>query len=236
VTGDTVLLVRGTYPEQIDFTGKEIAVTGVAPGDSVVVAITVINASGFSLGSVVRFLSGEESASLFGGCRFIGNSAQDDGGGIASVGSTELRIEDCVLRSIRCLHGSGGGAAIEYGTITIPGTEISSYAGGGLRSWGIEGFLERVTVCANGGCGVLVGSSRGTIRGSEISANYSLGAGGGMLIDNDSGWLIDRCVVIGNTARSGGGVLFGGGHQPPPNGSDPRERSHCGGGASWRAS
>src|SRR5262249_40315889 len=58
--GDTVLVLPGTYNEDINFLGKAITVT--SSGGS---AVTVVN--GTATGPVVRFVSGETSAAVLKG-------------------------------------------------------------------------------------------------------------------------------------------------------------------------
>jgi hypothetical protein len=60
IHGDVVLVAPGTYREAIDFAGKAIEVRSVAG-----FAVTALG--GDSLGTVVRFDSGESEASLLAG-------------------------------------------------------------------------------------------------------------------------------------------------------------------------
>ncbi len=68
--GDVIIVQPGTYPENIDFGGKAIVLTGTNPLSPTIVANTVID--GGMNGSVVAFNSGETPNSILTGFT-IGN-------------------------------------------------------------------------------------------------------------------------------------------------------------------
>jgi len=77
--GDTVLVAEGLYYENIDFKGKSITVASqfLMDGDTTHISNTVINGSQPSdpeSGSVVRFISGEDTTSVLYGFTITGGS------------------------------------------------------------------------------------------------------------------------------------------------------------------
>lgn len=110
----TVIVLTGTYYENIDFGGRKITVKSVDPDDPCVVADTVIDANGS--GSVVTFNSGEDANSVLGGFTITGGSSPS-GGGIY-ISSASPVIEKNVLTGNSCslsgsaLYSVGGSAAI----------------------------------------------------------------------------------------------------------------------------
>jgi nitrous oxidase accessory protein NosD len=95
--GDVVSVAAGTYVEDIDFTGKAIAVVGSGPE-------TVLRGTG--AGSVVRFVSGEGSASILDSLVVTGGSA-DRGGGVHVAGASPTIIRTIVFANRARLQGSG---------------------------------------------------------------------------------------------------------------------------------
>ncbi len=102
--GDTIMVAPGTYHEQdIDFLGKAITVMSTDPGDSAVVATTVVDAN--SLGGVFIFQSGEESNSVLTGLTITGGS-KTYGGGIYCDNSS-LVITNNMIPGNTANQGSG---------------------------------------------------------------------------------------------------------------------------------
>jgi hypothetical protein len=92
IDGDVVLVAPGTYREAIDFAGKAIEVRSVA-------GFAVTTLGGDSLGTVVRFDSGESDASLLAGFT-IENAALLPGEyGLVTSGASP-RIENCRFASL----------------------------------------------------------------------------------------------------------------------------------------
>ncbi|MHC4962351.1 MAG: hypothetical protein ACYTGA_09540, partial [Planctomycetota bacterium] len=120
--GDTVMVMPGTYVENLNLLGKAITLTGTEPTDPAVVAATIID--GDQNGSVITCDSGEgpdtliigltitNGAALLGGgmhnfqssptvtyCNFIGNEAYGKGAGMYNYRDVDTRImvSDCVF-------------------------------------------------------------------------------------------------------------------------------------------
>jgi hypothetical protein len=136
--GDTVLVGPGTYPEQVNFLGKNVVVLS-SGGPSQ----TTLDGTGLS-GRVVRFYSGESRSAVLEGFSItggqggiiimdsepsilgnwvIGNHSPEDGGGIGCVGNMQVppswhplikgnRIVDNVAENL------GAGLALEWDIIS----------------------------------------------------------------------------------------------------------------------
>ncbi len=81
VAGDTILVQPGTYFENLNFLGKQIVVGSLflLTDDTSYISQTIIN--GDSLGSVVTFANGEQSATVLSGFRLTNGSGtlQEEG-------------------------------------------------------------------------------------------------------------------------------------------------------------
>jgi C1A family cysteine protease len=125
----TVIVLTGTYYENIDFGGRKIMVKSVNPDDPSVVANTVIDANGS--GSVVTFNSGEDANSVLAGFTITGGDTTL-GGGIYIDGASPI-IEKNVITSNSAssegggIYCQGGSAMIRYNKIS---NNYSSFVGG----------------------------------------------------------------------------------------------------------
>lgn len=104
--GDTVLVPKGTYAENLNFWGKAILVAShfIFDGEESTIESTIIDGSGS--GSVVTFTSGEDSCSVLRGFT-ITNGYAEYGGGILCDASSPTIVENFVLEN-RCEEGRGG--------------------------------------------------------------------------------------------------------------------------------
>lgn len=213
VHGDTVLVQPGTYVESLDFDGKAITVTGVAPEDSSVVGRTVVDAraSDADPRSVVTFKSGEGSASVLAGLTLTGGTGTPwragrlwgekscAGGGVfiqeASPSLYRVLIRD---NQTSGEEGWGGGilcvgASPLLQECTIRSNEIRedpeywNSMGAGVAS--MEGSAPRLVDC------VLAGNKCG--RGSD---------GGGIAVYRAQATLVGTRIT-GNSAESAGGGI-----------------------------
>lgn len=95
--GDVIEVRPGTYVEDITFDGKAVTVVGTGPD-------TVLQGTG--AGPVVRFESGETSASVLDSMTITGGDATT-GGGINIIGSSPTVLRNIVHDNIARLRGSG---------------------------------------------------------------------------------------------------------------------------------
>ncbi len=104
--GDTVVVLPGTYKENIDFKGKLIMLCSTDPTDSNVVSSTIID--GNDNGTVVTITSGETSETLLLGFTITGgNAGTEDGGGIIIANSSNPVIKHNIIRNNTAKYGAG---------------------------------------------------------------------------------------------------------------------------------
>ncbi len=218
--GDTVMVAKGTYEENIRIGGKNIILRSTDPTDPAVVANTVID--GNQAGSVVTFSGTETEACVLSGFT-IRNGDADMGGGIFGNG-TYATIRNNTITG-NSAADRGGGLFQCHGTIrdnTITGN--IAFLGGGLR--GCAGMIEKNTITGNTAAdrGGGLSSCGATIQNNVISGNVATDNGGGLAgcagtlesntITNNSAiteggglwWCtgtIRNCIVWGNTAPTG---------------------------------
>ncbi|MCK4679286.1 MAG: hypothetical protein KAT48_14220, partial [Bacteroidales bacterium] len=138
--GDTVLVYPGIYYENINFTGKNITLASLylITQDESYIDETVID--GNQQGSVVLFISGEDSTATLCGfniCNGNGTNLHGDdkqGGGIA-LKDSKATIKKCIIKNNHVSHG-GGGICVINSTLHLSGSKVKkNYAfkwGGGI--------------------------------------------------------------------------------------------------------
>ncbi len=202
--GEEIIVARGTYYENIRFTGENVYLHSTNPADPSVVAKTVID--GGQRGPVVTFEGGETAECLLLGFT-IQNGSADYGGGIC--GGTEDRHTHATIRKNTITQNSaafdGGGIAFLDGSIennVISGNSAGDQ-GGGL--YDCQGAISNNRVTGNTASysGGGLHWCHGVIEHNTISAN-SAGRGGGL--DCCDG-LIQNNTIEGNSANLGGGGL-----------------------------
>jgi hypothetical protein len=225
--GDTVLVVLGTYVENINFKGKAITVTSESGPQ-----VTIID--GGNAHPVVTFNSGEGRYSALNGFRLQnGNSRGDvnnEGGGI-TVHGTSPTITNNEIRNNRACHGGGiaidaGSPLIQLNTITGNVNNICSGGGGvGISIGGASSaeILDNVISdnldmsAGSDGGGIYIDGSDPIIKNNIIKGNETGLLGGGINILGTSNGLIVQNLIIGNQAFNGGGGIYlavGSGSQP----------------------
>ncbi len=176
--GDTVIVARGTYVENVHFRGKNIALRSTDPFRSDVIANTIIDGS--QTGSVVMFEGTEEQTCVLSGFT-VRNGAADNGAGICGGTSSDhahAAIENNVL--IGNFAGQRGGGLVWCDGIVqnnlIAGNSAGEQGGGGLSQ------------------------CNATIRNNTIVGNSSSAKGGGL---SECLGTIINCVIWENRAPSG---------------------------------
>ena len=214
VNGDVVVVVPGTYPENINFLGKAIHVRS-AQGAKV----TIID--GGKAGSVVTFANGETSKAALSGFTLQNGANSLEGGGIA-VSSNPTITGNVIKNNTGC--NGGGGIGIAFASPLIRGNTITNNAQGGC-SGGIGGggisvrgagsaqiignTIENNLWGGNGGGISLFAAGTPTITNNVIKGNSSAGGqGGGIWIVNDSDALIVQNLFYNNNGSQGSGIYF----------------------------
>jgi parallel beta-helix repeat protein len=197
VNGDTVLVAEGTYYERIDFAGKAILVASgfIYSGDTLDIQNTIIDADTSiigpnEVGSVVCFVSGEDSTSVIQGFTIkngIGslmNIYHRMGGGIFCMGNSDPKI----INNIVCDNSADGG--------------------GGLYMLGNSNPVVRDNkIVNNNGGGICFYGSSPEITGNIISKN-SAERGGGILCGSSSTAVISENIIFENDGGLWGGGIF----------------------------
>ncbi len=234
--GSRVLVLAGTYVEQLDFQGKPIEVIGLAGA-----AATTID--GGRAGPVVRFVSGEGPASRLQGFTIRGGSASRGAGGVVAASGATPTVEDCVIRDNVGRFGGGVSGSPILRRCSILSNIASQSHGGGLygaptlehcivaanRCSGAQGaglyvtggvavvddcvFAENLAILANSRAGAIGMASSGSAR-IHRSVFVGNGATGGVFpsiggaIQATAGTVIEACTIVQNTL-SGSSVQGG---------------------------
>jgi hypothetical protein len=192
--GDTVLVHPGTYPETIDFQGKDIVVRSSAGPQS-----TILDATGLGI-SVVSFGSGASRAATLEGLTITHGVR-----GVLVLNSSASLIGNIITENGPAQNGGGVWFAADDQITrsplvqgnTITNNESNNLAGG-------LGFLQRMV--------------------PEVLDNYIMdnharnGDGGGIYYRSfDDGAVIRGNIVVSNVAGDhGGGIYVALLGQPPP--------------------
>ncbi len=220
IDGDTVLVSAGTYYENINFNGKNIALIGEDR------ETTIIDGSSnpyihMENGSVIVFENNESTALLSNFT--ITNGRSWDGGGIYCYGLASPQLENLNIIS-NIADDDGGGVFADQGCILQINSSIiqnnvsnnsssnnASYGGGVCIYAGSSINMDTVIITNNnsekgGGIGI-EGESSANISNSMIYNNSSTGPGGGLhVIDSDVN-IIDT-EISRNFSHDGGGICL----------------------------
>lgn len=187
VTGDIVLVDPGTYPENINFNGKQITVASWYwdTGDEAYIASTIID--GTASGSVVTFDNSEGNDSILVGFSLTNGQALI-GGGISCI-EADPTIHHCKI----------------FGN-------VATEDGAGIRLFDASPQLSDLEVYDNvggrhgGGINISQGLSSPSIRRSSFHHNTAAN-GGGIWCYNGASPVVEQVDIVRNTATTGGGVF-----------------------------
>lgn len=229
--GDTVLVKPGTYYERLNFLGKNIVVAShfLTSQDTSYISNTVVD--GEYAGTVVRFVSGEDSSAVLIGFT-ITNGYATDGGGILCNSSSRPTLNHLYIRGNTAID-QGGGVLCKNGSYpTVLNSLISENSagmGGGVcyiaedrfeRSAydpididGVHSNLrdrERPPVHQDRMVGddekyCSVHKSTVVMKNTDITQNSAV-LGGGILISHVDNALLEKVNVQDNHAHTGGGI------------------------------
>ena len=192
INGDTVLVDRGTYVENIDFAGKNIVVQSLRGP-----VLTTID--GNQNGAVVLFLSQEEETAVLDGFTITNGSGYNNGeqvvgGGIACRSGSSPTLKNLIITENTALGGDGPAG----GGITIA---LSSHP-----------ILENITISYNEsewGGGLSIGhESNPRLHQVEIYQNYATTTGGGVYVGDGSAPYFEDVYIHNNRAFYYGGGIF----------------------------
>ena len=208
--GDTILVRAGTYEENIDFIGKEVAV--IAEEGAASTFIEGVE------GSVVTFESQETRSAILQGFT-ITNGFASDGGGVSIRSAAPSIAENVIVGNRAC---AGAGIRVSFGSPLIVRNQIvgntKDGCSGGIGGGGISiGGASATEVIDNliadnassDGAGIsMFAAGNPTIRGNEIRDNVAAYEGGGLWLVNISDALITQNLIHGNLAIEGGGIFW----------------------------
>jgi hypothetical protein len=207
VDGDTVLVADGTYFENINFRGKAITLASHFLIDSNAAHIdnTTINGSQPShpdSGTVVNFLSGEDTTTVLYGFTITGGTGSitdHSGAGGIGVGFSGGKIlhNKIINNSVGYDKSYGGGIAIEdppnniiiaHNIIADNIVSASEGRGGGIfcivytpgdRIYIVNNIImNNSSFTSNGGGGISINGGNPIIKNNLIMNNYGLFGGG----------------------------------------------------------
>ena len=217
-TGDTVLVGAGTYIENINFNGMAITVMSEYGPDTTI--IDGSNPSHPDTGSVVLFLSGEDTTSILEGFTLTNGSGTYDptwgdlGGGILCVNSSPTIDNNTIIGNTAAF---GGGIDCSYGSSpSIINNRISacttSASGAGIDLYdNCSPTIMNNTITDN-----TAGAASGGIQcfdycspliiNNTITDNTANNWGGGIRVSQYSASTIKGNYIGGNEASDGGGI------------------------------
>ena len=212
VQSDTILVLPGTYVENINYNGKNIAVGSLflTTNDTSYISQTIID--GDSTGVVVSFSSGEDSTALLSGFT-ITNGFSTWSGGI-NVSYSSPTLSNLLVTRNTAEEGGGGincynaGPRIEFTTIS----ENTATDAAGINAWESDGVVISNSLIMNnssmeGPGGIFIGKSDLKIENSTISYNtVEQGSGGGISM-LQSAPEIENVEIMENLAENNGGGI-----------------------------
>jgi hypothetical protein len=215
-TGNLQLLLLGDI-----LVDKELVIIGNGAG------ITSIDGSGLN-----RILTIDNANQVYlSGISFTNGSAADVGGAI-SIDSTDVTINDCVVKNSTAMGASatqgGGGIYNNAGMLTITGSMLdnndatgTSGSGGAILNSGSGSVMVMNSTISNNTSQRAGGGIEGTSTGGKIMlTNVSLldnatgpmpGNGGGLHVTGTDTVVVTGGTVSGNIADSEGGGLWNNG-------------------------
>jgi len=180
--GGTVSVKAGTYVENINYNGKNIAVIGENRETTII--------DGNQNGSVVNIANNETNAFLSGFTITNGTAAY--GGGINCTGTDATITNVIVENNLATSHGGG----------------VVSYGGGSILN--ISDSYIRNNICNNcGGGGASVNNGGATLNLSNVIINNNTGnVGGGVFCEGGAFLSLNIGEISNNTSSSGGGGIY----------------------------
>ena len=215
--GDTVLVLAGTYAENINFLGKNIFLTSLIylDGDTSFISNTIID--GNASGSVVLFENGEDSTAVLNGFTLTNGLSFVGGGGIRA-NSSSPNLRNLYIHGNRAAWLTGGGISGENGSnVKIENVVLwnnrAQTHGGGVQFRDSDPYLLNVVVKNNTsdsqGGGMLFLRSDPILKNVTVKNNRVIEGGAGGIGFSRSNPSLENVTVTGNFATTfGGGLIF----------------------------
>jgi hypothetical protein len=225
IDGDTILVARGTYYENINFLGKKIVLAShfILKGDTTMISKTIIDGSkpeNKDTASVIRFTSGEDSTSVI-----VGFTIQNGkgtlilepkgygGGGILCLSSSPTIIHNIIKTNYAEAYG-GGIYCQKASPRIIQNTLIensTNYFGAGIFCNKASPRIEENVLQFNSanygrGGGIHCFLSTPSIKRNLIIDNTCYLEGGGVCCESLSAALIINNSLVRNKGTAGSGI------------------------------
>jgi len=205
--GDAVLVLPGTYVENIDFLGKTVTVQSTQGREDTVI-------DGNQVGTVVTFSSASQSGATLEGFT-VQNGDGYEGGGIHCAGEKASIKNNTIKGNTASL---GAGIYCDDGEPIITGNTFfgnnSTSLGAGICCvdiFGTETEISNNIILGNNatlrGGGILVQNSRIPLFNNIIAGNWS-NDGGGLAVQNYAELTITNNTFFGNWASDKGGGIY----------------------------
>ncbi len=184
-TSDTILVRSGTYPENIDYSGKNIIIGSLflTTQDTTYISQTIID--GNQNGRVVYFSNGEDSTAVLTGFT-ITNGSSYSGAGIYCYNSSPS-LSSLSITENNANHGGGGLYCRHYASPNL--TDV----------------IFTVNSASNGG-GIHCFSNSNPELSNVMIDNNSASSGGGLYCDSSCSPNLTNVTISENSATSGGGI------------------------------
>jgi hypothetical protein len=184
--GDEIVISEGIYNENINFSGKNITLSSIDPGNPAVVAGTVLAGAG----PVVTFATGEDAGCVLTGFTITGPEAA-----IYCLGTSPV-ITDCRIEN----NGGNGIELREGSNPVITNCEIKSNAGSGIemqaKPSGRMTIFNRPVIS---NCVIAGNLQDGISGGITTITNCTIIANTGLGISNSNTTVINSIIYYNNT-------------------------------------
>ena len=233
--GDTIVVLAGTYHENIDFNGKAITVRSTDPNDPNVVAATIIDGStptDPNTGSVVTFKNGEGNNSELSGFTITGGTGtwivvawslhepywNRCGGGVVCYNLSQPKITKNVF--LNNIAGEGGGIYVYGNPVDIynprnpavhrtPVITNNTFTNNrAIVAHGYQPPNENYPAAEHGDGGAIVcfQGINALIANNIIRNNHADSYGGAIHLRQWSNGLIESNQIISNDSSLGAGI------------------------------
>jgi len=183
--GDTLLVAPGTYVENINYNGKNIAVIGENRETTII--------DGNQVGTVVVFNNDENSGAILKGFTIRNGDNSYSGGGI-SITSSSPTLDDLIIENNTTLSDGGGIDIIQDNTSTISNIIVRNNE----ASWGGGIYLH----------GDVSYNNSPVIYNVEISNNHAGTNAGGLYVRDGATPTLYNLTIYGNSTNGAGGGLL----------------------------
>ena len=214
--GQTIIVMPGTYVENINMSNKAITLRSTDPTNPAIVTSTIID--GNQTTSVIKCISGEGSDTIISGFVITNGTGTVDGDGAGMYNKfSSPTVSNCTFSGNTA--GWAGGGMFNWGSSpTVTGCTFSgntaNYGGGGMINYDSSAKVSNCTFSgntANYGGGMYNKFSSPTVSNCTFSGNTVTnvnghdGIGGGMY-NSSSSPTVSNCTFSGNTTdyQSGG--------------------------------